>query len=143
MIETRHRAEPAESAAQELRNRAGLTSRLLHLADHLPEADRALLQAVYDRGMQPCDFARAVRQRPRAIQYRIRRIITRIGSPMFQFVVGQQMVWNEPRRSIAELAILRGVSQREVARRLGVSVHRVRQEVSLVRAQCEMQGRGV
>lgn len=142
MIERQLRAEPSETAANMLRDQADLSFQLLGLAEHLPEEDRVLLQAVYDRGMRPSEFAKAIRVRPRSIRLRIRRIVARVGSPMYQFVVGQRDSWPEPRRTIAELVILRGESQREVARRLGVSLHCVRQEVSRLRAQSEFPGRG-
>ena len=132
--------DPAEAAIETIRTRAGLSRRLLLLAEHLPREDRALLEAIYDRGMRPTDFARAVRLKPRTIRNRVQRIVQRIGTPVFQYVAGRSETWSEDRRAIAELVVLHGISQREAARRLGVSQHRIRQEVARLRAQCEAGG---
>ncbi len=137
IIYNHRRLEPSEEAAEFLKRRIDFAHRLLDLAEYLPDEDRALLQAVYDRGMRPTEFARAIRARPRAIRHRVRGLVERVSSPLFQFVATQQDAWTSQRRLIAQLNVLRGRSQREVARRLGVSLHLVRQELLCIRALCE------
>ena len=126
IIYNHRRLEPSEEAAQFLRARADIAKKLLDLAEYLPDQDRALLQGVYERGMRPIDFARAIRARPRTIRHRVRGLVERVTSPLFQFVATQPRAWTNQRRIIAELTILRGKSQRDVAHRLGLSLHRVR-----------------
>ena len=140
MIIYNHRPlEPSEEEAEFLKIRADIACKLLDLAEYLPDEDRALLQAVYDRGMRPIEFARAIRVSPRTIRNRVRGLVERVSSPLFQFVAAQQGAWSSQRRLIAELNVFRGRSQREVARRLGVSLHRVRQELLHIRAQSERE----
>ncbi len=139
IIHNHRRLEPSEEAAEYLKARADIAFKLLDLAEYLPEEDRVLLQAVYDRGMRPIDFARAIRARPRTIRHRVRGLMERVSSPLFQFVAAQQGAWPIQRRLIAELTVFRGRSQREVARRLGISLHHVRQELIRISAQCERE----
>lgn len=139
IIHNHRRLEPSEEAAEFLKIRVDLARRLLELAEFLPDEDRVLLQAVYDRGMSPIEFARAIRARPRAIRHRVRGLVERVSSPLFQFVATQQGAWTSQRRLIAELNVLRGRSQRDVAQRLGVSLHLVRQELLRIRVLCERE----
>lgn len=106
---------------------------LLDLADHLPSSDRALLRGVYDRGMTPVDLARAVGQRPHTVRQRLQRLVERIGSPGFIFVLRSSRRWPRVRRDVGQLVFLQGCSQRAAATRLGLSLHRVRQEVDHIR----------
>lgn len=136
------RLNPSESSTRLLKARSDNTQRLLDLAEYLPDEDRALMQAVYERGMRPIDFARVIRARPRTIRSRVRGLVVLVSSPLFQFVVSQPGAWSNQRQLIAELTVLRGTSQREVAHRLGLSLHRVRQELVNIRAHCERERYG-
>lgn len=134
-----HRQEPSEAAAELLSRRAELAHQLLELSEYLPVEDQALMRGVYDRGMKPVDFARAVRAQPRSLRYRLRQLVERVSSPLYKFVISNHRNWPQERRLVAEMSILRGSSQREISRTLGVTLHRVRQELLRIRAQCDRE----
>jgi DNA-directed RNA polymerase specialized sigma24 family protein len=111
--------------------------RLVEMAEHLEEADAALIRAVYERGLGVTELARAVGQRRQRIQRRLGRLVRRISSRSFGVVVRNRGRWPEPRRLVGELIVLRGLTQREAARRAGLSVHEVRQHIASIRALAE------
>jgi DNA-directed RNA polymerase specialized sigma24 family protein len=111
----------------------GTIERLLDLAEHLPDPDRALLRGIYDRGMTAAELARVLGRRPRGIRRRIQCLVERVGSPRFTFIVRNRRRWPKERRCIAEMVFLQGRSQREAAESLGIGVHRVRLEVDRIR----------
>jgi len=116
--------------------------RVVDLADHLPASDRALLRGIYDRGMSAAEFARAIGQRPRTVRRRVHRLLSRVTSPAFQFVLRSAGRWPERRRRVGTLVFLHGCSIRGTARQLGVSQHRIRQETDGIRVllQQELEG---
>jgi DNA-directed RNA polymerase specialized sigma24 family protein len=124
-----------DQANQDLRPLpARLVDVLLGLGELLGENDRALLEAIYRRGLSAADLARAIRTRPRTIQNRLRRLTCRVNSPIFRLVAGRCDALPPLRREVGERIVLRGESQRTVAAQLGVSLHRVRQELTGLRA---------
>jgi DNA-binding CsgD family transcriptional regulator len=106
---------------------------LLRMASLLHPADRALVQAIYGRGVSPGEFAQAIGCSRRSVLHRLKRIALRIRSSLFRFVVCQEMDWTFDRRTIAQSVILRGQTQRATARQLGVSVHYVRTELAAIK----------
>jgi DNA-directed RNA polymerase specialized sigma24 family protein len=126
-------ASPSGSPAAEPRQLRDAAERILDLADHLAAPDRALLRGIYDRGMTAADLARVLGRRPRGVRRRVQRLVQRIGSPRFMFIVRNRRRWPKVRRSIAEMVFLQGRSQRDAAETLGLGVHRVRREVDRIR----------
>jgi len=108
--------------------------RLVQLAEHLEEADAALIRAVYERGLSASELARATRQRRQRIQRRLAQLVSRLSSRAFRLVVRSRERWSGPRRLVGELIFLQGHTQREAARRAGLSLHEVRQHVASIRA---------
>ena len=119
--------------------RRASAERLLDYADHLDGSDRALLRAVFDRGLTSTDLARVIGQEPRAVRRRVQRLVERIGSASFQFVMRNCDGWPSSRRQVGESIILRGSTQRRAAVQLGLSLHQVRQEIERIRALYEYQ----
>ncbi len=113
--------------------------KLLDYADFLESADRALLRAIFDRGLSATEFARAMGQPPRRVRQRVQRLVQRLGSTPFQFVLRNRYAWSAARRQVAESIFLRGLTQRRAAAQLGLSLHQVRQEIERVRALYECQ----
>jgi DNA-directed RNA polymerase specialized sigma24 family protein len=126
----------AQGVARDRRDQVDL---LVALATHLPPDERSLIDAVYERGLRPVDVARVTQARPQAIRNRLQRIVRRLGSPMFRFVAARREGWPRQVQAVADLVVLQGVSQREAARRLDVSIHRVRQEVMRLRVLSEKE----
>ena len=119
--------------------RRASAERLLDYADHLDGSDRALLRAVFDRGLTSTDLARVIGQEPRAVRRRVQRLVERIGSASFQFVMRNRDGWPLSRRQVGESNILRGSTQRRAAMQLGLSLHQVRSEIERIRALYEYQ----
>ncbi len=107
--------------------------RLLSYADLLDRADRALLLAIFDRGLSAAEFARAMDQPPRTVRQRVQRLVERIGSARFQFVIRNRYGWPTARRQVGQAVFLRGLTQRRAAAQLGLSLHQVRQEIERIR----------
>ena len=122
--------QPSRLEMELLHHRRGLIERLLDHAAHLDTSDAALLRSVYDHGLSATQLARALRQHPRAVRARVHRLIMRISSPGFQFVVRQKDRWPPRRRQVAECIILRARTQRQTARDLGITVHEVRKHLA-------------
>ncbi|MCH8315562.1 MAG: winged helix-turn-helix transcriptional regulator, partial [Planctomycetes bacterium] len=64
----------------QIQARRASAERLLDYADHLDASDRALLRAVFDRGLTSTDLAEVIGQEPRAVRRRVQRLVERIGS---------------------------------------------------------------
>jgi hypothetical protein len=117
-----------------LADRRGVIEQLLNLSENLSQEDRALLRSVYDAGLSPTLLAHASGRDSRRMRQRVARLVGRIGSDMFQFVLRERQDWPAPRRRIAELIFLRGQTQRDVAAASGTSLHHVRREIERIRA---------
>jgi DNA-directed RNA polymerase specialized sigma24 family protein len=137
------RYEPTTELRDLLRRRQEWGEQLLEHADELDRHDRALLRGVYQLGMTITELADVVGRQPRTVRHRVLRLVRRILSPEFQYVLRHRRSWPASRRAIAERVILQGRTQREVAEEFSVSVHRVRQVCDRIRhaieADCEQQ----
>jgi DNA-binding transcriptional regulator LsrR (DeoR family) len=101
-----------------------------------------LLRSVYDRGMSASELAQAVGVRPRTVRRRVRRLVQRVSSPAFTFIVRAEHAWPHRRRLIGHLFFLQGRTQRAVAARLGMSVHQVRREIDHIRGLMDQASSG-
>jgi DNA-directed RNA polymerase specialized sigma24 family protein len=110
---------------------------LLAAARHLPEAELALVRAVYERGLPLKALAAAANTRSGRLHDRLQRIVARLRSPLFRGVLREMPHWPDVRRGVAQMVILRGASQRHTAAALKVSLHRVRLELERIRALAE------
>ncbi len=115
--------------------------RMLRLAMHLPKADRALVVGAYERGMTAADLGRVCGATSKVVRGRLQRIVLRMSSAEFRYTVREQYGWAELKRRICQEVFLKGATQRETARGLGISVHRVRREVDEVRIGAGLENR--
>lgn len=137
---------------------------------HLDPAERALVLAVYRDGMslkeladllttpvqQGCsslpdtDIRRSGAARVRLLRRRLRRTVSRLLSPKFEFCAAYieprdqeerrrlgLPCWPPLRRRVAEECVIRGCSIRSAARTLDVSLHIVRGEIDRIHALFE------
>ena len=86
------------------------------------------------------EFAQAMGCSRRQVTKRLKRVVGRIRSPLFRFVVERERRWSFDRRTIAQSVILRGRTQRQTAQLLSVSVHYVRMELAAVKLLFEHEG---
>lgn len=134
---TRKRAEPSDRQRVALQDRRERIERLLRLAEHLAPSDRALIEGIYDRGMTAAALARAAGVQPTTMRRRARRLLNRMGGPIYRFVLAHRDRWPKRRRAVAELIYLQGRGQRETAAVLNCSLHEVRQEAQYIKAAYE------
>ncbi len=99
----------------------------------LPE-DRRLIEAVYREGMSAKAVAELRAEPVARIRRRLRRVIARLTSDRFLFVLRERDGWPAPRRRVATACVLQGRSMRDGAKHLKVSLHEVRRQLQLVDA---------
>jgi DNA-directed RNA polymerase specialized sigma24 family protein len=127
-------SSPSGTRSDEPLRRRGVIERLLDRANYLTSSDRALLRGIYDRGMDASDVARVMGRRPRGVRQRVQRLVEHLNSPDFTFILRAGRRWPKTRRRVGELVFLQGLTQREAAARLGISLHHLRREIERIRA---------
>lgn len=128
-----------ESVTGRLRSRQDIVGMALERSNALPREERILVRTVLGAGVAAADLACVAKCRPRALQRRFKRVIQRLGSDSFAFVMRHAERWPAVRRNIAQAVLLQGMTQREAARHLGLTVHVVRKELERIDALRELQ----
>ncbi len=103
--------------------------RLLERAAHLEKTDRLLIEQVYRNGMSITDAACISGDDPRKVQRRITKLLKRMDSDRFVFVLGHWELLPVSIRKTVELVVLQGHSLRRAARLSRVSLYQVRQHL--------------
>lgn len=105
---------------------------ILTLSHHVAPGDRRLIEAVYKDGHTLHALSELIGERPRSLRRRYRRVISRLIEPRFAFVASRGRLWPARRRLVGTLHIIRGRTIRDTARRLGLTEHAVRRELSVI-----------
>ncbi|CAG0981021.1 hypothetical protein PHYC_01766 [Phycisphaerales bacterium] len=100
-------------------------------------ADHSLVKSVYLEGRTPMDLARRLRCSHHAVRLRVRRLIHRLASRRYQFVLRNHPAWSHARREVAAACFLRGLSVRQAAEELKLTQHAVRRHRAAVEALCD------
>lgn len=129
--------ETWESAAHRRRLSREAADEILRLADSLPSHESALIRAVYRDDKPITEVAALLEQPVRKVRERVRRLVARVRSPHFDFVVRRAQAWPDLRRRVAQAVVVMGDTYRTASRRLGVSLHTVRREYAAVLAMAE------
>lgn len=133
------------------RDRRDYARTLLDRAAWLPAGDRELVEAVFGEGLSVIAYLRRCRDRglepastrgapaggsvsARMARRRLRRLVERVLSPRFAFVVTHRTSLGATRRRVAMACIVQGRSLREAAGMLGLSLHAVRRHIDAVEA---------
>lgn len=124
------------SIALDLRRRQPrpVVEAILSLATHLPGPERSLIHAIFGEGRTIADLSRCLGDRPRFLRRRFRRTVARLIDPRFAFVASQMHTWPQRRRLAGTLHILHARTLRDTARRLALTEHAVRREISAIDA---------
>lgn len=101
----------------------------------LPE-DRRLIEAVYREGMPARAVAELRGEKAEQVRRRLRRVVRRLLSEAFVFVLRERDGWPAERRRVATASVLQGRSMRDAAKHLKVSFHEVRKQMQVVDALC-------
>ncbi len=104
-----------------------------HAGELMPD-DRAVLHAIYRDGMSARDVADLRSEPPRRLRQRVRRLVERVLSDRFLFVLRYRDQWPTRRRRIAKACVLEGRSMRDGAAHLQMSLHTVRREMLVIDA---------
>ncbi len=102
----------------------------------LPE-DRRLIEAVYREGMSARAVAELRGETAAMVRRRLRRVVVRLLSEKFVFVLRERDGWPKERRRVATACVLQGRSMRDAAKHLQVSFHEVRKQMHVVDAMLE------
>lgn len=118
--------------------RRDLAERMVEAAPYLAGPDRYLVEGVFRDGRSIAELAAAwgqsppPRYAPRALRRRLHRVVERVHSPKFQMVVEWRGSWEPVRRRVATACVLHGLTFREAAESLGMSVHAVRRHFDAI-----------
>lgn len=114
--------------------RRAQTERLIDLASHLCTQDRVLIEQVYRYGIPAGDIAQLTGESPRSVRRRLTRVLGRLTSPLYGFLVMHRDVLPGPVRRTAELVVFKGYTLRGAAGETGTTLHRVRRDMCSVHA---------
>ena len=120
--------ESSSSSSRRLLQR-DYAERLLERAVHLEKTDRLLIEQVYRHGMSITDAACMSGEEPRKVQRRIAKLLKRMDSDKFVFVLGHWELLPQSIHKTVELVVLQGHSFRRAARLSRLSLYQVRQHL--------------
>jgi DNA-directed RNA polymerase specialized sigma24 family protein len=128
------RAEPEAEARLTLPRKRSLAEQVVARAYLLNSTDRAFLLAAFDDGRSAADLGRLTGVSPRSVRRRLRRLADRVLSSRFLFVGKAMHRWPPTRRRVAEAVVLRGLSMRQAAQEMKISVYVVRAHMNAINA---------
>lgn len=120
------RFDPSEASDLRRRRRAEIIERVLRRLDPLPDRDRLLVESIYRDGRSAVEVSRLMGAPTRTVRRRVRRIVARVLSDRFVFVLSQRDAWPVACRRVADACFIEGRSLREAAEDLRLSLHQVR-----------------
>ena len=106
-------------------------------SEHLPEPERSLIRAIFERGDSISKVAQESAADPRRLSRQVHRITQRVLDPRFRFVATHQSRWRPTRRRVAGACVIEGLSIREAAEKLKLSTYTVRKHKEAIDALCE------
>lgn len=131
----RARADATETSTTDARiRRRSDTSELLEMARRLPEADRVLVERCLGLGLPASAVAASRGQDPRLVQRRVRKLVRSMKDPVFRFLCHHGKLLPKALRRTGESAVFEGKPLRQVGLATGQSLHRVRQQLTTLRA---------
>ena len=108
--------------------------KLLNRAQYLDETEGALIEQVYRYGNSISSIARVSGQSAADIRRQIARVLKRINSPLFTYMITHGDLLPAKVRRTATWVVIKGYSQRRVADMSGQTLHRVRKHIEILRA---------
>ena len=128
------KADPLRNLAKEGVSTQGakwrrMCERYVELAAHLEPDDEILIDSIFGQGLPVAFIARMSGQSPGRIRRKVKKLVTRMESPMFQFVAGGLDLLPRDVRAVARRHHLWGHSLRQVADGLGLKLHEVRSKL--------------
>jgi len=122
------------SGRPDRRQRRADLEQVLTLSAHLAPEERVLIDQIYREGLSIANVAR-LRGRPAStVRTQVQGLIRRIHSPAFWYVVSHGDLLPKPTRTVGQMVICQGMSQRAAAIRMRMSLHAVRKHVQTIQA---------
>ncbi len=112
---------------------------LRHL-DAIPEEQQRRLRAVFERGMRVSELARLSGLDAKRLRVQMHRLVARLLSERFRFILSHARDLSPTRRRIAIHCFIHGRSLRSAAQELHLSMHAVRRHHVAILALCEKAG---
>ena len=117
------RAEMREAIAKRSRNLEG--------------RDREIMLSIYHDGRSAASIARISGENHRAMVRHVRKITSRVLNPLFPFVIQHRETWSRRRQRIAKLIYIQGLSIRETADLMKISIYLVRKHRNAIEEMYE------
>jgi len=108
--------------------------RVLQRSAFLSPPDRTLLRQVLGEGARPADLAHVTGVSARTIQRRVRNLAKRLTNPEVVHILRHHRRWPRTTAAVALALYVRGLTQRQAAEQLGLSLHQLRQHAQAIRA---------
>ncbi len=118
-----------------------LVDSILHRSEWLGPGDRQLLRSIYADGHPLAQLAPMLRTGERSLRRRVEKLLERLNSRRFAFVAVRHERWPQTRRRVAASMVLQGLSMRETADRMGMSLYGVRRHYEAINALFEASER--
>lgn len=134
--------DPGEEADLRRRRKAEQIDLVLQRASALGTPDRTLLEWVLRDGRTAIQVAHVTKEPVRAVRRRVRRLMRRILSPEFLFVVREREQWPPTRRRVADACIVDGRSMNQASKELRLSFHSVRRHIETIAGAFEARHPG-
>lgn len=115
-------------------HRRNAIEKLLDRAKYLNETDRALIDQVYRYGSSISSVARISGQRAANLRRQMAKLLKRVNSPLFAFMIVHGDLLPVKVQRTAKLVVLKGYSQRRAADVSGQTLHRVRRHMEVLHA---------
>lgn len=119
-------AKPLDRRPKGWEHKQEHAERLVRLAQHLPASEASLIQSVYGDGASIARVAALLKQDPRSLGRRLKRLERRMLSPAYAYVVLNIETLEGDRARVARACVLEGLSIRAACARTGLSIHVVR-----------------
>jgi DNA-directed RNA polymerase specialized sigma24 family protein len=119
--------------ADSARQRRDWADTVLMRACWLDAAERALVEQVVGKGVRPHEIAAVSGRSLRTVQRQLNRVIERLMDKEVEHILRAHGDWDAMASSVALAVWVQGCTLRDTARRLGISLHQVRQQVQVVR----------
>lgn len=120
-----------------LERRQCLAAVVAEYAAFLAPDDAELVRAIYSRGVSPNELARLIGTSPNNVRRRACRLVARMRSPAFGFVIRQRDQWTPLMREVASACILHAMTLQHAAATLRISYHTARRYRDLVLRMAE------
>lgn len=127
-----HGGDPGDAADLRRRRKAEQIELVLQRASALATPDRTLLEWVLRDGRTAIQVAQVTREPARVVRRRVRRLMQRVHSLEFLFVVRERERWPATRRRVADACVVGGRSMNQASKELRLSFHSVRRHLEAI-----------